>query len=129
MRLLAFGAATILAGLPVGAAHADSNPGVLLNRDITVVPLDYGHIIQVVCNATADPGTTQQVPVATAVSCSLGGVVESQAQPGSEAIVSHQTAATGPVEFCIWGEAGFADPITGVVITVERDPVCETLSY
>jgi hypothetical protein len=129
MRLAAVLAAAVLAALPAGTAMADQAAGVLYTRDVQVVPLDYGYVVQVVCNATADPGTTSHLAVATAVSCSLGGVTRTRAMPGSEAIVTNAYAAVGPLEFCIWGEAAFVDPLSGEAFTVEGTPKCEVLDF
>ena len=129
MRLAAVAAAAFIAVLPAGAAGAEEAPGVLYTKDVTVVPLDYGYLVQVVCNASADPGTTTHFAVATAVSCSLGGVTRARAMPGSEAVVNNTYAAVGSLEFCIWGEAAFVDPLTGQAFTVEGTPKCETLTF
>lgn len=129
-RLTVVGAATVLAGLlPVGPAHADATPGVVYSREVRAVPLDYGYLVEVVCNASADPGTTQHVPVATAVSCSLGGLTQTRALVGPESYVTNASATTGPIVFCIWGEAAFVDSLTGVILTAEGTPQCETMTF
>lgn len=125
--LAAAGAATILASLTVTSAHAEP-AGVILSWETQVIPLDYGHLVIVICNASADPGEFGDVATATSVTCSLDGASRTQANPGHEAITPNFGATLGETaEFCISGEAVFVHAVTGALQTPTAGPVCETI--
>jgi hypothetical protein len=123
--------AALLAGLvtlPALPAHADTPSDVLLTYEYHSVPLDYGYVVAVVCNASADPGDYEDIPVATEVSCSLGTATARQALPGREAVTTITSAVLGPITLSLSGEAAFINVSTGRVEVVARGPECTTLN-
>ena len=121
------GAVALLATLvPAGAVHAAANPRITTAYAITIVPLDAGYLVEAVCVARA-VGTSDQVPVLTAVTCAIDDYVQTQAVPGTVATVTLTSAVTGAFALCLGGEALFLDPVAGTTPTVTGGPDCETV--
>ena len=114
--------------LPALPAHADTPSGVLLTYEYHSVPLDYGYVVVVACNASADPGDYEDIPVATEVSCSLGTATSRQALPGREAVTTITSAVLGPITLCLSGEAAFINATTRRVEVAASGPECTTLN-
>lgn len=123
-RIMAVGIsmAAVLAASPAVAAEP---PGVLLTYESSVVPLDAGYHVTVLCNSTADPGEAQHVAVGTVVGCTLNGVFSSRGMPGSEAVTVVSATAAGPFELCLWGEAAFFAALDRKVLYASAGPRCE----
>jgi hypothetical protein len=118
-------ASMLLFPLGMGTARAEDRD-VLLSYELHVVPLDAGYQVIAVCNASADPDGIEDQPVATVVTCSVGGVERNQGMPGRESFVVVSPTVTGfPVTVCISGQAGFVNPLTDDLEVVSKGPVCE----
>lgn len=129
MRHLLLAAGMMLTAA-IGAVPASAEPpGVLLSYDVlAVVPFDSGYLVAVSCNASADPGKTEDVPLGTVVSCTLRdqrtSVSGNQGMPGREAFVVVHATFSQEVEVCLSGQAAFADVSSSNLTLVEAGPVC-----
>lgn len=127
-RRLLVPALAIAALLTAGPASAGEPPGVLLTYEYQAVPSGDGYYVVVVCNATADPGVVEDVPVGAVVECSVNGTSSGrQGLPGREAFAVVAGHFSAPVEVCLSGEAVFLDLDGGAFVFVGAGPHCETL--
>jgi hypothetical protein len=133
MRHLLLAAGLSLAA-PLGTAPASAEgPGVVLSYTSHVQELDRGHVVVVLCNATADPERPgEDVALATVVTCTVsdGTNVErgNQGMPGSEAVAPVViNVVTEQVEVCLWGEAAFARVTANALAFPTATRPCEYL--
>lgn len=122
-------AAALVAGLAAvpGVGHAAADPHVSVSRSIRAVPLDAGFLVEVVCTAQAHGTATTQVPVVTAVTCGIDDYSQTQAVPGSVAVVTLTSAVTGPFTLCVSAEATFLDPVAATNPAAHNGPACHVV--
>jgi hypothetical protein len=113
--------------LPAGGATAAPDPRINLAHRVRAIPLDAGYLVEVVCTAQARPASTTQVPLVTAITCSIDDFAQTQALPGAASAVTVTSAVTGPFVLCVFGEAAFLDPAGGTNPTATRGPDCRTV--
>lgn len=127
-RLLVLALAATVSLTAGPASAGEPPPGVLLSYEYQAVPSGGGYYVVVVCNATADPGVLEDVPVGAVVECSVNGTSSGrQGLPGREAVAVVAGHFSAPIEVCLSGEAVFLDLDGGAFVFVGAGPHCETL--
>lgn len=114
---------------PLGAAPAGAAEpvGVLLSYDTTIVPFDSGYHVVVTCNATADPGKLEDIPMATVVACSVNQMARNQGVPGREALTTINATIATTATVCVSGQATFIDAASNDLSLASAGPWCEEL--
>ncbi len=117
-----------LAGSFGPPAHADltTDSWVTTSYQPTAVPLDAGHEVVVLCDASAGSADQTAIPLATSVACSVNGQGASRAMPGREAYVVVFATVDTTYTVCISGQSSIADPVSSQTGFVSTGPACTT---
>jgi hypothetical protein len=129
MRRLTLLVAGIAVAVPLGVpAHADvaSDSWVTTGYATTVVPLDSGYEVIVLCDASSGSSDQAAVPVATSIWCSVNGQSMSRAMPGRESYVTVNATVVGPYTVCTQGQAAFVQPVKNEIGVPTTGPTCRT---
>ena len=123
-------AAAVAVTVPLGAAPASAaDPaGVVLTYSLHKVPHDAGYLVVAVCNATADPGKLEDIPMATVVTCRMSGLEDTKGMPGREAFAAVHGSFLTTVTICVSGEAVFVDQAASDLVVASATLPCHDVT-